>query len=178
MAKFQPTPPESALAKERDVWQETTTIRERIRTIVMELHDPATAKTIAERAHCSSNAARSHLADFVELGIVKEDEQPSGTRYVRNEAYIRWRQANELATSHTIPDLLDELSTLETTHEQYQEQFDVSLPSRVEIPVDATHAKIEAILTEISEWETVLEAIDRHREAIRLARRHDDGLTA
>lgn len=178
MNGFGPAPPDDAVARERDVWQETTNTRERVRTVVLGLQEPAAAATVAERAQCSANAARTHLEEFVELGVVKKREHAAGAQYVRNEAYVYWRRANELAASHTIEELLEKCADLEATHEQYQDRFNAATPSDVDLPTDATHADIEAQLETLSEWATVREAIDRHKEAIRIARRSDRRLTA
>lgn len=154
MTQFGPAPPNDAVTRERDIRQETTNTRERVRTVVLGLQEPAAAATVAERAQCSANAARTHLEEFVELGVVKKREHAAGAQYVRNEAYVYWRRANELAASHTIEELLEKCADLE-----------------------ATHADIEAQLGTLSEWATVREAIDRHKEAIRIARRSDRQLT-
>lgn len=176
--EFDPAPSDEATIKERELWTETTNTRDRIRTVVLGLQEPASATTVAERAQCSANAARAHLEEFVDLGIVQKHDRPTGARYVRNEAYVHWRRANDLATSQTIEELIDELAALETTHEQYQEQFDAATPSDVDLPTEATHADIEARLETLSEWATVRETIDRYKEALRIARRSDGRLTA
>lgn len=178
MADFDPAPPDEAIAQEREVWQETASTRERIRAVVMGLREPASATVIAERAQCSTNAARGHLDEFADLGVVRKRDHSTGTRYVRNEAYIHWRRANELATSQTIEELLDDLSALEATDEHYQEEFDAATPSDVAVSTEATHAELETQLEALSEWATVRVAIDRHKEAIRIARRGDGRLTA
>ena len=178
METFDPAPPDDAVTKEQEVWTETTNTRNRIRTVVVGLYEPATVTTIADRAQCSANAARTHLEEFVTLGIVRKHDQSTGARYARNEAYVHWRRANDLAVSHSLEELLDELASLETTHDQFQEQFNASAPSDVDLPPEATHAEIEAQLKTLSEWATVREEIDRHKEAIRIARRTDDRLTA
>ena len=178
MTAFDPAPPDGALARERESWRETTTIRERLRSVVMGLQVPASAATIAERALCSANAARAHLEEFVDIGIVRKHQDSAGARYVRNEAYVHWRRANELATSNTIEELLEECSTLEATDEQYREQFDAATPSDVDLPTEADHAALEARLETLSAWATVRESIDRYKEAIRIARRSDSRLTA
>lgn len=133
---------------------------------------------IADRAECSANAARTHLKEFVTLGVVRKHDQPTGTRYARNEAFVQWRRANERADSHTREELLNELASLETTADQFQAQFDAATPSDVDLPPDATHADIEAQRETLSEWATVREEIDRHKDAIRIMRQTDDQLTA
>ena len=109
---------------------------------------------------------------------ILNDVHTTGTRYLRDEAYVHWRRANELAGSHTLDDLIDELATLEATQEPFQERFDAATPSGVTLPLGATHADIEARLETLSEWATVRDAIARHTEAIRIARRSDGRLTA
>lgn len=178
MVEFDPAPPDEALAQERESWRETTNIRERLRSVVMGLQEPATVTTIAERALCSANAARAHLEEFFDIGIVRKDQHSAGARYARNEAYVLWRRANELATANTIEELLEELAALEATDEQYREQFDAATPADVDLPTEADHAALEAQLETLSEWATVRESIDRYKEAVRIARRSDSRLTA
>lgn len=178
MADFEPDPSEAALTDEREEWINTQDTRERIRAVVTGLQTPATATTIADRAQCSTNAARKHLDAFVDLGIVRQRDDPSGTRYVRNQAYFRWRRANDLATAHTVETLLEKLAELETRAEQFQQRFDAATPADVQLPDDASHADLEARLETLTEWETIREAIDQHKEALRIARREDGPLTA
>lgn len=178
MSDFEPAPSEAALTDEREEWVNTQDTRERIRAVVTGLQTPATATTIADRAQCSTNAARKHLDALVDLGIVQQRDEPSGTRYVRNEAYFRWRRANELATTHTIETLLEKLAELETRAEQFQQRFDAATPADVHLPEDVSHDELESRLETLSEWETARVAVDRHKEALRIARREDDRLTA
>lgn len=178
MAEFEPAPSKTALAEEREEWTESQDTRQRIRSIVMGLRQPSTATEIADRAACSTNAARKHLAELLDMGVVREANGSDGTRYARNEAYVRWRRANELATTHTIDALLDALEDLQGRDEQFRRQFDVPVSEDIEIQPGATHAEIEERLDAVSEWATIRESIDCHREALRIARREDGRLTA
>ena len=99
------------------------------------------------------------------------------TQYARNEAYLRWRRANEHAVSHSLEELINELGSLEIIHDQYQEQFNAGTPSDFNLPSEATHAEIEAQLETISEWAMVCEEIGRYNEAIWIARRTGDRFT-
>lgn len=178
MSKFGPEPDEAALTEEREDWTDTQDTQERIRAVITGLQEPATAATVAERAACSPNAARKHLDEFVTLGVVRKREDSRGARYVRNDAYFRWRRANELAENHTIDELLDAISELETQAEQLQQQFDAPTPAEVTLPEETTHAELEDRLEKLSRWETIREAIDRHKEAIRISRHEGGKLTA
>ena len=48
----------------------------------------------------------------------------------------------------------------------------------VDLSAELTHADLEERLEELSEWATVRTSIDRHKEAVRIARLTDDRLTA
>ncbi|MCY4732540.1 transcriptional regulator [Natronomonas gomsonensis] len=178
MPEFGPEPDETTLTEEHEDWTESQDTHERIRGVIAGLQEPATAATVAERATCSTNAARKHLGKFVALGVVRQLEDTQGARYVRNEAYFRWRRANELAERHTIEELLDVVADLETQAEQFQQQFGAATPADVALPEEATHAELEEQLEKLSRWATIREAIDRHKEAIRISRHESDKLTA
>jgi predicted ArsR family transcriptional regulator len=178
MSDFGPEPDETALTEEREDWTNSQDTQERIRAVITGLQEPATAATIAERAACSPNAARKHLDAFVTLGVIRKRENSRGARYVRNDAYFRWRRANELAENHTVEELLDAVADLETQAEQFQQQFDAPTPEDVDLPEEATHAELEDRLESLSVWETIREAIDRHKEAIRISRHESGKLTA
>ena len=177
MPEFGPDPDGTALTEEREAWTESQDARERIRAVITGLQEPATAATVAKRAACSTNAARKHLGEFVALGVVRQLEDTQGARYVRNEAYFRWRRANELAERHTIEELLDTVADLETQAEQFQQQFGAATSADIALPEEATHAELEKQFEKLSRWETTREAIDRHNEAIRVSRHEGDELT-
>jgi predicted ArsR family transcriptional regulator len=92
MRGFDPEPPAATLSEEQAVWTESEDTRKRIQSVSTGLQEPATVTTIADRAACSEDAARKHLKEFAALGVVHRADDPSGTRYVRNEAHIRWQR--------------------------------------------------------------------------------------
>jgi hypothetical protein len=178
MSEFDPEPSATTLSDEQAVWTETEDTRRRIQSVITGLQEPSPVTVIADRAACSANAARKHLKEFAALGVVHQVDDPAGTRYVRNEAYIRWQRANKLATTNTAEELLATLAELEDRDEQFQAQFDEPTPETVELSEELTHAELEERIEALSEWETVRTAIDRHKEAVRISRRTDDRLTA
>ncbi len=178
MADFDPAPSDTALADEHAAWAEGQDTRARIRAVITGLHEPTTVTDVADRANCSPNAARKHLTEFVELGVAQERVAETGTRYVRNDAYFRWRRANELATTQTVEQLLADLRELESQDEQYKTNFEYETPADVPLPEDATHAELEQRLQTLSEWQTVRKSISRYKQALRIAREQDDELTA
>jgi predicted ArsR family transcriptional regulator len=166
------------VADAREEWRRSKATRDRIRSVAAGLREPATAGTIADRAECSTNAARKHLDALADLGVVQRSEGANGSRYARNDAYFRWRRANELATANSVDSLLEALAALEARDGAFRDRFDAAIPEDVEIPADGTHSDIEARLDALSEWKTIRDAIDRHKDALRIARREDTRRTA
>lgn len=178
MDEFDPDPSDAAVDAETDEWIESQDTRGRIKAVVTGLGEPTAASTIAEQAHCSTNAARKHLNEFAELGIVRRTEAEGGFQYSRNRAYFEWRRANELVQRESVETLLETLAELEDREEAFQTRFSAPTPEAVDIPERATHDEIESQLAKLREWATVREEISRHTDAIRMARRSDSGLTA
>ena len=174
MSEFGPVPSREALETEREQWAETHDTRERIEDIVVGFRGPTSVAEIAESAHCSANAARKHLSQLADLGIVCRVSEQGTTCYTRNDEYFRWRRANELATEHHIEELLAGLERLEATEERFRERYRVPTPADIEFSDDADHAAIHERWEVSGEWETVRREIALHKEAIRMARRREE----
>lgn len=174
MSGFGPGPSEKALEAERRQWTETHDTRERIEAVVLALGDPTPVAEIADLARCSANAARKHLAHLADLGVVRRVGETGTTRYARNDEYVRWHRANELATEHGAEELLSELERLETEEERFRERYEIPTPSDIDFPDDAAHDVIHDRWTDAGDWESVRREIAVHKEAIRMVRRRGE----
>lgn len=179
MADFGPVPSEDGMEQERERWRETRDTRQRVTEVVAGLHDPASVAEVADLAACSANAARKHLADLVDLGVVRTETADGGTRYRRNDEYFRWRRANELAADGTVEELHDRLSDLEDRDEAFRQRYDAPGPETVSFHDDADHETIHAVRDDLGEWATVRREMAVLKDAIRMAERSRGGeLTA
>lgn len=178
MSEWGPEPSEDALDAEREEWVESHDTRQRVKDVMIGIREPVPASEVAERAQCSPNAARKHLEEFVDLGVVQARTDGGTRRYVRNDEYFRWRRANRLACTKSAEWLLDELKELEERDEAFREKFETSTPADVRLPDDADHADIHDRLEASREWATIREEMNVYRDAIRMARRSGDELTA
>lgn len=178
MSGFDPAPSEDALAEERERWTADRDTSERVRDVVLGLRDPRSAGEIADRARCSANAARKHLENLADLGVARTVDDGGTTRYARNDEYVRWREANELATEHGVETLLDRIADLEARDDAFRERFGVDGPDAVAFPDDADHETLEERWTATGEWATVRRRMGIYRDAVRMARRRRDGLPA
>lgn len=136
----------------------------------MSLREPTSVETVAERADCSPNTARKHLADLTELGVARATDANGGTHYQRNDEYVRWRRANRLAERLGPDELLDRVAELEARDESFAAEFGVESPDSVPIP-DADHATVEERWESSREWASVRDELSVTREALRMARR-------
>lgn len=172
MTEFDPTPSDEALERQREQWIENHDTRQRIKEIIVGIHDPTSVAQIAEQAQCSANAARKHLKELADLGIARTwtDQR---TQYARNDEYFRWRRANELATKHTDTELLDRLQSLEASDSEFQEKFGVTTPDAVPFPEDA-HETIHERWEAANEWASIRYDTGIYQDAIRIAQRRQD----
>lgn len=145
---------EEAISEERDRWIRETPTRERVYETAVQLYEPATAETVADRAHCSEGAAREHLEWFSARGIVEPIEgRPK--RYRRNDAYFEWARANELRRECTDAELEVRLEELVEDERAYREKYGVDSPEQVDGLEAADYDSIEAVWEDVGEWKTV-----------------------
>lgn len=173
MSDFDPAPTEDAERREREEWIETTDTRQRVREVVSGLHEPTPVREIADRAACSENSARKHLADLADLGVVREVSDDQSARYCRNDEFFRWRRANELAREHSVDTLVDRLADLEAEAERYREKYDVASPDEIAVEDAPDHESSHDRWRDATDWATVKRDVSVHRDAIRIARRRD-----
>lgn len=177
MSGFDPAPSEKALEAERNQWADLDS-RQRVRHVVVGLHEPRSVAEIAEHASCSPNTARKHLNELADLGVVREYSEGGSTRYARNNEYVRWRRANELLNEHSAEQLFDQLQVLEKREEEFRDEYGVELPDDVSFSNDADHETIHELWEASGKWATVRQEIEIHRDALRMAQRRRGGLPA
>lgn len=87
-----------------DAWIEATTPPERVRAISQTLTEPRSAAWIADKSYVSEDAARSHLDQLVDTGVLVEQDGDSVPKYSPNHSQIR---------AQSIGNLLDEYNRTE-----------------------------------------------------------------
>jgi hypothetical protein len=165
-----PTPQDVALVEEWERTIEDRSTKERVYEVVTTLTDPATVSTIAERADCSPNGARSNLEWFADLGIA-DVVGTDPVRYRRNEAYFEFLRAHRLVREHDRESLAALVEEFETQDAALAESFDVEAPDAVD-PMTVETA-FEALLDRVNEWGVVRRRLGDLRRARLLAERRD-----
>lgn len=167
-----PGPPDLSLVEEWDHAVEGRSTKERVYEVVTALTDPTKVSTIADRADCSPNGARSTLDWFEDLGIV-ERVASEPALYRRNEAYFDFLRAHRLATEYD-PDALARLAEeYESRDTELADRFGVTDPDGVEPGAVEAEADFETVADRVSEWRAVRRRLRDLRRAQLLVERDD-----
>jgi DNA-binding transcriptional regulator GbsR (MarR family) len=137
--------------------------KQRVYGAVLHARDPMTAGEVADRADCSEESARTHLAFYADLGIVvRHDGRP--VRYERNDDYFEWRRVNELAREQTVEELQTRVSELTDRVEEYREEYGADTPAEVDV-LEFDAERVDDVYVDLGGWATVLEQRRRHERA-------------
>lgn len=167
MSDFSPMPEEGSVSAARERWVEGTDTFERVYDVALGITTPTPYTAIAELALCSENAARKHLDRLTEMGIVRADHDARPARYVRNEGYLEWQEADRIADELTVDEVIARVEELERKRDGFEERFQTSDPADVNVFDHAEHARIHELMEAVSEWRS----IDRDVRLYELARR-------
>jgi len=139
--------------------------KQRVYGAVLHAREPMSAAEIAERADCSDESARAHLAFYADLGIVvRHDGRP--VRYERNDDYFEWRRVNELARENTVDELQARVSELTDKVERYRDEYGSNSPADIDV-LEFNAEEIDDVYVDLGEWATVLEERRLHERARR-----------
>ena len=146
-----------------------------MKQVLAGVRTPLAASDVAEQTHCTTKSSRKYLEVLTDERISREIDDPRGARYQRNRDYHRWRRADGLSIAHSESELFTALDRLEQRDSDYRDQFEISTPNAVEFPPeDATYAEIHELREELTDWESIREQMQLHREALRIARHRTD----
>jgi hypothetical protein len=141
-------------------------VEQRIFGTVLQVREPTTATTIANRSDCDPKTARKYLSWFADLGIVTEHPGRPAT-FERNDQYFEWRRVNDLATNNTVEELRRRVRDVSERIETYEKRYDATAPGAVDAIAAAQRhddVSIDDVYADLADWTT------RRRERERLER--------
>jgi predicted ArsR family transcriptional regulator len=169
MTEFDPTPNTDAVDTVRQRWRENTDTFGRVYDTILGITTPTPYAEIAETAECSPNAAKKHLERLVEMGIARPERESRPARYERNEGYLEWQEASRIATDLTVDDIIERVQRLEKYREEFEDRFETTGPSSVEVFAQDDHDAIHERMEAVSEWHAVERDIRLYELARQLA---------
>lgn len=141
-------------------------IRERLLDVIMQVREPTTVATIAERVDCDTETARDYLQWFAEMGVVRE-HSGRPVKYERNDSYLQWRRVEEIRSQLSDEEIGQELMDVLAEIEAYRDRFDAAAPGDVSLLERSRDEPVEETWKAVSEWKT----LRRRAELLEAARR-------
>ncbi len=166
MSEFDPAP-DSETSQPR--WQEGTDTFSRVYDVVLGITSPTAYTEIATLADCSPNAAKKHLDRLAAMGIVWWDQDSRPATYERNEGYLEWQEASQIAAALSVEEIIDRVAELEDEQSDYEAQFGTTDPTTVTVFGNADHETIHERMNTVSEWQGVVRDIRLYELARQLS---------
>ena len=120
----------------RQEWKASTTARGRIKEVLEETTEYATAAEIATRALTSEPTTRKYLAELVDEGVGVSRQEGRAAEYKRNEGRLVDRRIAELRSEHTRDELVDGIREMKGTIRDFRERYDVESPEELATALD------------------------------------------
>jgi hypothetical protein len=121
----------------KEAWIEETTSRERVRTVLEETTEYATAAEIADRALTSEPTTRKYLEEFVADGIGVTTQDGRTTLYKRNDGREIDERIDELRETTSRDELIDGIREMKTRVQDYRDTYGVESPEELTLELDA-----------------------------------------
>ena len=152
-----------------DRWQAGTDTFGRVYNVLLGITDRTPYTEIAAIADCSPNAAKKHLDRLVEMGIARTDSESQPASYARNDGYLEWQAASQIARELTIEEIIERVQDLEAERSSYEAEFETTDPATVTVYDHDGHEAVHERMAAISDWQGVIRDIRLYELARQLA---------
>jgi len=137
-------------------WTETTSARERIRSVALTLTEPRSTNWVSEQADAAWETTSDELAALADQGRLQRVDVDGSTRYQPDYTQLLFDELRTLVTDHTQADLREELATIAEEIESWQTTYDVETREALERSLatgDLASAEIRARRDVIRRWQ-------------------------
>jgi hypothetical protein len=165
MEQFESVPADAS----RSRWQEGADTFDRVYDVLLGITTHTPYAEIATLADCSPNAAKKHLDRLVEMGIASADRDAEPARYARDDGYLEWQTARQIAAEHSVDEIVERVGELDAERERYEQRFDAANPASVSAFDGGDHESIHERMVAVSDWQAVVRDIRLYELARQLA---------
>jgi DNA-binding Lrp family transcriptional regulator len=120
-----------------EAWVSETTSRERIRTVLEETTDYATAAEVADRARTSEPTTRKYLDELVADGIGVTTQDGRTTLYKRNDGRQIDERIDDLKETTSRDELIGGIREMKSQLQDYRDTYVVEGPEELALELDA-----------------------------------------
>ncbi|WP_336361613.1 DUF7342 family protein [Haladaptatus sp. ZSTT2] len=164
------------MSEKEPTWPDKTDAAERVRHVAITRTEPRNAGWIADEAAVSRDTAVKYLERMVDQGDLERIETNDGTSYKPDSVTQFLREVRQLAESHSVDDLTQELNAIGDELDAWKATYEVDSLAELRQSIgreDLTGAERRERLDVIDEWEYNIEV----RESIQLAINLQSSLT-
>lgn len=108
-----------------DSWTETTSARERVRSVAETLREPRSVNWISDRAEAAWSTTNAELQDLADRGELRRVETGDATHYRPDYTRLLFDEIRALIEENTREELRTELVSIAEEIEEWQERYDV-----------------------------------------------------
>ena len=162
MTEFDPAPE----VDETRRWHTGMDTFDRVYAAALGVTSPTTYTEIAKIADCAPNTAKKHLERLADMGIVRTETD--NQRYERNEGYLEWQTASQIAADLTVEEIIDRVRSLEAERKSYEAEFETADPAAVSVFDQTDHDTVHERMVAVSDWRGLIRDIRLYELARRL----------
>jgi len=159
-------------------WQGDADTFDRVYDVVLGTSTLTPYVELADIAGCSPTAAKKHLDRLVDIGIARSDTDAQPARYARDEGYLEWQEARQIATELTQTEIRERVAALEAECETYEERFGETDPKAVSLVDADDHESTHERLVALGNWQAARRDIRLYELGHRLAQNDGTLLSA
>lgn len=148
-------------------FESAVSAEQRVYRTLVQTRTPTTVRGIADGADCDPKTARKYVEWFTTLGIATKHDGETPT-YERNDRYFEWRRINELAATHTAPELHSAVESLTSRISSYKDRYNADHPGAVDALSPPAGISTETAFADLTDWQTARSELRHHEQARRL----------
>jgi predicted transcriptional regulator len=161
-------PSENIVTNIRDSWEAKNDAFGRVYEAILGVSEFTTHDEIAEVAGCAPNTAKKHLRRLNQMGIAEYRNPGRALMFRRNEAYLEWREINQIAEDHSVQDLVERVRQLEAHEAELKEEFGVEGPDTASVYASNSDRPTHELMQEIGLWNSIQRDIRLYEAARQL----------
>ena len=161
-------PSEDVVTNILDSWEAENDAFGRVYEAILGISEFTRHDEIAEVARCAPNTAKKHLRRLHQMGIAEFRSPGRALMFRRNDAYLEWREVNQIADDHSVQDLAERVRELEAKEAELKEEFGVEGPDTASVYASNSDRPTHELMQAIGTWNGIQRDIRLYEAARQL----------
>lgn len=161
-------PSEEVVNSIRESWEGDNDAFGRVYEAVLAISEFTRHHEIAEVARCAPNTAKKHLKRLRQMGIVEFRHTGGALMFRRNDAYLEWREVNQIAEDHSLQEIVERVRELEAEEAELKEELGVEGPDTASVYRSDSDRPTHELMQAIGTWNGIQRDIRLYEAARQL----------